>query len=114
MNSERYNQIQNTESSLINKDDKIKVVKNYNLKEKDDKNNHSISKDLKKKNLERIPRDFTNLNKLEEMIVLNEQNHHLKDFLFDIKLKTTEIKHLNPKNKENKENSKKMNGKRNN
>lgn len=45
--------------------------------------------------------DFSNLNKLEEMIALNEQNHHLKDFLADMQIKNFGEKKLRKNSVEN-------------
>lgn len=99
MNSDRFNYIQNTESHLLGPLENKNKNPHIDKKEKfaDHDGNHPLlllNKELIKNSLDLQPHKFQNLNKLEQMIALNEQNHHLKDFLFEIQHKKIDSKGL--------------------
>jgi len=79
--NEIENKIENTESYLIDKDDYMPInllpIRNNN-------NTKKPRVDLNKKIEKNKHDNFENLSNLEKIVLLNEHNHHIKDFLFDI------------------------------
>jgi len=79
--NETENKRENTESHLIEKDHPLpknvltnmnnstKKMPKINLNKKTEKNKHD---------------NFENLSNIEKIIFFNQQNHHIKDFLFEI------------------------------